>query len=270
MSSNFHAQVYGLYNLHKGPKITKKGFLILTNVLLHVGKRITECDIHASTGNDTVSFQDVKKGFIGIFRGELKAQTWTWTKRAFRQYKVSPQRSPNLSKRTVRTLFPGLSPSALLFLTCVLEFLTMQIIDHLKVLAGELDWKKILPRHVRLVMMHDDELRHLLRNQTVLFFISKPIQGNSAKGKPKLASLTTLGQMEEFLETHQTKIKTILKKHFTRKRFLISFHPDTCLANGKGLQQLFSLLNTKAEICVPALKVCGLIFQKFGYIYLAP
>ncbi len=263
--STFHAQVYNLYKLHKGPNISKKAFLVLTNVLTHVGRRLTESS--SSPNTPVLSFQDTKKEFANLFRGELKAQTWAWTKKAFRQYKQCPRNQPHISRQATRALFPNLSPTALLLLASILEFLAVQLIEHLRVLASELGWATILPRHVRLVMAHDDELRHLLRNQTVLFFTSAPAKGNP---KPKHTSLTTLGEMEGFLETHATKIKAILKKHFTRKQFFISFHPDTCMANTQGLDKLFRYLHTKAEICLAASNVCGLIFQKFGYLYLAP
>ena len=101
-----------------------------------------------------MNYQMVKRQVLAVLPGDLAMQAMAFAK-------------GHASTKRPRTSFPGLSPTANIVLLLVLEYVLLEIVD----LSREAARKRgrVFPRHVRIAVLHDDELKRLVSNPTVLF-----------------------------------------------------------------------------------------------------
>lgn len=76
--------------------------------------------------------------------------------------------------------------------------------------------------------------------------------------------INSLSEFEKFLDKNKYAIGEVLRKDYTKKQFLLKFHPDKCITSSKSVEDLMmKVLGKKVIVNAPPVKICEAIFKLF-------
>lgn len=197
--------------------------------------------------------------------------------------------------------FPHLSKTANIVLYLVLEYILLEILELSRIAAS--GHRRILPRHIRMAVLLDDDLKALLHNQrTALFFQEDrvdPLMGSLIKTKMTKQCLCTdfirkrgecslphsdkdvrmqLGSFRMYSRLHKNVVVAFLLVSKHENGFLVNygFH-QKCFGVWKGmLKRLLRFSDSDKDIVVPLatslqmktfLASVGFVDKKSMYFY---
>jgi hypothetical protein len=73
--------------------------------------------------------------------------------------------------------------------------------------------------------------------------------------------------MEIYLSQNASTIQRVLLLNYSRREFLLKFHPDKCISTRDSLMKLFAQLGKKIEFNISGTYACDAIFKKFQHIF---
>jgi len=76
--------------------------------------------------------------------------------------------------------------------------------------------------------------------------------------------INSISQFEKFLDEKKDAIAQVLRRDYTKKQFLLKFHPDKCITTSKSVEDLMmKVLGKKVIVNEQPVKICEAIFKKF-------
>ena len=91
--------------------------------------------------------------------------------------------------------------------------------------------------------------------------------GGGGGGSPRDVIISSAQDMQEFLDRYEATIQQIFQSEYTKRRFVMSFHPDKCIGSTEAVRQLFVRLGKTVQLNIEGTVACGTIFQKFSDTY---
>jgi hypothetical protein len=79
--------------------------------------------------------------------------------------------------------------------------------------------------------------------------------------------INSVQEMELFLWKHESRIRQVLLAEYSKKQFMLSFHPDKCISSVQALEQLFAKLGESVSLKIRGTQACDAVFKNFRDLY---
>lgn len=83
----------------------------------------------------------------------------------------------------------------------------------------------------------------------------------------RIVIVNSVADLELFLSQNGPQIRRVLQSEYSKRRFLLSFHPDKCIASVESLHQLFAQIGKTLVLNISGTQGCDAVFKRFSNIY---